>query len=42
MNKAKTEEQYYAALEASYAENPAYVENLKKLVIRENLEKHFR
>ena len=41
MSKAKTEEQYFQALGQSYAESKTYVQNLKRIIEKENLKSLF-
>jgi len=42
MSNASTEAEYYAALDASYAEANQYSETLKHIVKKENLKKYFK
>ena len=42
MSKCKTEDQYFQALGQSYAESKTYVQNLKRIIEKENLKDLFK
>jgi hypothetical protein len=42
MHTAKTEAEYFAALDASYAEARKYSQSLKTIIKRENLKEIFK